>query len=124
MEITTPNYGAPAFGAVTEIGRITDTLIITCDGGRYSRQTLRPAGGRGPRTTLHSAHSDEAVTARALQHLVAVSRQAGNLAALEHKTPENVCAALAQLSRAVSDSHSAIRDLMAEASKANQESRR
>lgn len=117
-----PN-GPPVLGDTVHIERVTETLILTSDGGRYSRKHLHPVAWKGwrPRLQLRSAYDDTVMVIRAQQHLAEIGKRAENLAKLDRKVTTDVLADLALIERAAHDARKAVIDLMTAADRAQQE---
>lgn len=114
-EVTAYTNGPPRVGVTTHIVNVTDRLIVTADGGRYSRTTLWPTNGRNLRRTLHSADDPIVVVARIREHVTALARMASNLAMLEWTKPEQVVTALDQIREAANFSWQAAQNMTAAA---------
>jgi GTPase SAR1 family protein len=123
VELRWAMYGQDSCGKTTTVTRVTDTLVITSDGRRYNRKYLQRIGEFACSDRILVPATDPRVLAiKGREHLTALARTADNLARLDHKTPEDVVAALAQLIVAAGVSRNAVIALMAEASRTEQES--
>lgn len=85
------------------------TYTIHDDQTVYARAIGRYGGAE-----LLPVHHDLVLAIRAREHLTALANMANNLAHHNPRKPEDVVAYLAQLSRAVADSHEAVRLMLAE----------
>ncbi len=112
-------------GEAVQVKRVTQTLVITSDGARYSRAYLRPVSeGRYSDRSLVAATDDRVLCVRGRELLAEVARTATNLAGVERSKPEDVAAALAQLAAAGRDAYARFGQAMAAASRERQESGR
>jgi hypothetical protein len=112
-------------GQTVTVKNVLTTIVITSDGERYNRSTLKPiTEGRYSGRQLVPASDNRVLVVRARSQLSEVAATAGNLAELDHRKPEDVVTALARISRAAYEAHRAVIDLMADASRTEQESPR
>lgn len=106
-------------GEDVTVSNITQTMVITSDGERYNRGTLKPVSeGRYSDRELVPACDPRVLAVRARTELAEVARQVTNLAAIEHKTAEDVAGALSAVMVAAAASRGRVLALMREASKA------
>lgn len=139
MTATWPQVGDPAVdfrrgrrsyerdraGKDVTVSRLTQTMVITSDGERYNRGTLKPVSeGHYSDRELVPAYDPRVLAVRARDELAEVARQITNLAAIEHKTAEDVVGALAQAMGAANDGRRSVLALMREASAMEQEASR
>jgi hypothetical protein len=104
---------------------VTDTLVITADGAKYNRESLTPLGqGSGSARRLVPPGDARVLAARGREHLAELASLAANLSDLNYRMPEEVIAALARVITTAHESRVALAALMAEASRAEQESDR
>lgn len=121
---TDPTVRSRAGDTVT-VREITSTLVVTSDFTKYDRRWLTPLNeGRYSARTLIPAADPRVLTARGRQHLVELTHLVGNLTMLDHRTPESVVAALAQIITTANESRVALLGLMAESSRTERESNR
>lgn len=112
-------------GPTVRIRQITQTLIITSDGGRYNREGLFPLNeGRQSARRLVPATDDRVLCVLGRRSLAEVARQVENLSRLERKDPMEIVAAFAQIISAAADARRDFISLTAAASRAEQESGR
>jgi hypothetical protein len=82
-------------GPVVQVKTITQTLVITTDGERYSRSYLKPTSeGRYSSRQLVRADDDRVLCVRGRQVLRDVANMAQNLADLPRKDPADIVGAL------------------------------
>jgi hypothetical protein len=119
------SYDKDRCGGTLTVTRITATLVITSDGERYNRERLHPVReGRYSDRELVPATHPRVLVIRGREHLTALAETTRNLAALDFGKPEDIVAALSQIGLAATVSRRAVIDLMAEASRIEQESDR
>jgi hypothetical protein len=117
-----PQDGPDHAGELTTIKRITASLVITDDGQRWNREQLHPS--HLPSFTsirLVSARDPRVLVALAQRKIRDIEQQARNLTRLERKTPEQVAEDLLILARAAHDAYEAVREDIAAAQRAQQE---
>jgi hypothetical protein len=119
------SYDQDRCGETITVKRITATMVITSDGGRYNRDRLHPVSeGRYSDRVLVPATDPRVLVIKGREHLTALAKMADNLARLDIKAPEDVVAAISQLITAAVVSRHAVIELMSEASRSAQESNR
>ena len=112
-------------GDTVAVREVTDTIVVTSDWRKYDRRWMTPLNeGRYSGRRLMPVGDPRVITARGVTHLMGLSHLADNLSLLDHRTPESVVAALAQIITTANESRVALLALMAEASRAEQESNR
>lgn len=110
-------------GSTVTVNRITETLVMTSDGERYNRAGLYPVSeGRHSPRRLVPASDPRVIVVKGREHLRVLARTTENLAKLDHKTPEDVIAAFAQIVLAAGVSRHAVIELMRQATRDEQES--
>jgi hypothetical protein len=115
----------PRLGDTVTVREVTDTIIATNDGRKYDRRWLTPLNeGRYSARQLLPATDPRVLTTRGRMHLIKMDHLVANLAMIDHRTPESVIAALAQIITTAHESRVALIALMAEASRTEQESNR
>jgi len=122
LRLSQSPIGRDAVGPEVTIVNITQTMVVTSDGERYNRTSLRPlAGGPHSPRVLVPLHDRRALTARARTELAAAAGVVTNLTRVEHRTPEQVYAALTQAIVAVDNARRQVVRLMATATRNEQE---
>lgn len=96
------------------VEKVTVSLVITSDGVRYHLRTLKPVseGPTSPRE-LRPADDRRVLTVRARDQLAALAKTVDSLNRLDHRSPEEVVAALAQISAGAAISRNEVLDLIA-----------
>lgn len=93
-----PNGVPDKCGPVVQVKTITQTLVITTDGEKYSRNYLKPINeGRYSARQLVRADDDRVLCVQGQASLEKVARVARNLADLPHTDPMDILAAFARL---------------------------
>lgn len=93
-----PNGVPNRCGPVVQIKTITQNLVFTTEGERYSRSHMKPVSeGRYSARELVRADDDRVLCVRGREVLASVARVAGNLADLPRTDPADITAALARL---------------------------
>lgn len=88
-------------GEEVTVKTVTETLVITSDGERYSRAHLTPISeGRYSSRKLVPAGDDRVLCVRGRTALRQVAQLANNLVGIDHKDPMAYVGALAEISRA------------------------
>ncbi len=106
----------PRIGPVVTIDKITGTLIITSDGGRYRLSDHRPvAQGRFSDRQLIAATDDRVLVARGREMLAALAATVANLAKLDHTHSYEVLGALGEIGRDVVTYRKTLTNLMVDA---------
>jgi hypothetical protein len=125
VDIEAATASRDRIGDVVTIKSVTPVAVLTSEGKGYNRDNLTPLG-QGPYSArrLVPVTSDRVLVVRAREHLDVMASIANNLAIIDHRTPESVVAALAQIMTTANESRVALIALMAEASRAEQESNR
>jgi hypothetical protein len=101
-------------GETVTVYRITQTMVITSDGERYSRTHLKPISeGRYSPRQLVRADDDRVLCVRGRRLLAQVASVARNLADLDCKDPADISAALAQIVMAADTARREYADLLA-----------
>jgi hypothetical protein len=119
------SYQRDRVGSVVTVRTVSETLIITSDGERYNRAGLFPAAqGKYSGRRLVPAGDPRVLAARGRDQLIEVARVVSNLAQIDHRTPEDVVAALARAQVVAHDAWKVVGAMMSAASKAEQESNR
>jgi len=124
VDVKATPSGRDRLGSVVTVKGVRLDMLVTSDGEKYDRDELFPYG------QPHSAHRlvplthDRVLIARGRYLLDELALLTDNLAKLDHRTPDAVAAALAQIVTAAHESRQTLIALMAEASKAEQESNR
>jgi hypothetical protein len=112
-------------GATVTVKAILTTIVLTSDGERYNRGSLKPVSeGRYSDRTLVPAGDDRVLIVKGREHLETLAGTVTNLAKLDHRKPEDIVQALAQIIVAAGLSRRAVIELMAGASRTEQESPR
>lgn len=112
-------------GVPVTIKKITQTMVVTSNGERYNRDTLKPISeGRYSARTLVQPHDDRVLCVRGRESLEGLARLTSNLAKLEHTAPAEIFAALAQVVANASRDLNWFREQMRDASRAEQVSNR
>ena len=115
--------GPDRLGPTVTITAIALGVILTSAGERYHLSDLTSfTQGRYSAHRLAPLTDDRVLRARGREHLVALSNLAGNLTEMDHRTPESIIAALAQIITTADESRRALLALMAEASRVEKES--
>lgn len=110
-------YDSDRVGEPVTVHRVTQTLVITSDGEKYSRNHLTPVSeGRYSNRQLVRANDDRVLCVRGRTLLAGVARVARNLADLDRRDPADITAALAQLVVTADDARRKYAALLAEAS--------
>ncbi len=112
-------------GALTTIRTVTQTMVITADGGRYNRDGLFPVSeGRQSARKLVPPSDPRVLCVQGQRSLAELARQVENLARLERKDPMDVVAAYARIITETAAARNAFIALTTAASRAEQESER
>ena len=95
-----PNGAPNRCGPVVQIKTITENLVITTEGEKYSRQHLTPLReGRYSARQLVRADDDRVLCVQGRIELDGVARTARNLADFPQTQPEDILSALTRLVR-------------------------
>lgn len=98
------------------VERVTQTMVVTSDGERYSRTHLHPISeGRHSDRTLVPATDLRVLAVRARDRLAEVAQATTNLSKLDHRTAEDVVAALANIVAMADSNRRLVLGLMREA---------
>jgi hypothetical protein len=124
VDVAATARGRDKLGPVVTIKEVADRGILTSAGERYSWHGLRPAGRPNSAHELMPVTADRVLVAKGREHLAALVAVVINLSDLDHRTPESVIVALAQVITTAHESRVALLALMVEASRAEQESNR
>lgn len=101
------------------IRQITETIVVTSDGERYSRKSLTPISeGRYSDRTLVQPHDDRVLCVQGREVLAVLARTTDNLAKVERTDPADVFAALSQVAATASRAVAGYRALMRDATEA------
>lgn len=120
-----PNGRPDRAGDVVTVKAITASMVLTSDGERYNRASLKPVSeGRYSDRQLVPPSDLRVLVVRGRAHLVEVARLADNISKLDHDAPEDILAGLARIIMAASDARRQVVEIMREASKTEQESPR
>ncbi len=105
-------------GPVVQVKTITETLVITTDGEKYSRNYLRPISeGRYSARQLVPARDDRVLCLRGRWHLDQVARVTRNLADLPRTDPADIIAAMNQIITVASEARRDYLGMLTETSK-------
>lgn len=101
------------------VHRVTATMVVTSDGERYNRATLKPVSeGRYSARTLVQPHDDRVLCVQGREVLTVLARTTGNLADVERTDPADVFAAVSQVATTASRAVIHYRALMRDATEA------
>jgi hypothetical protein len=108
-------------GEVVTVKTVTDTIVVTSDGERYSRVHLAPISeGRHSDRRLVPAHDDRVLCVHGRRMLRDVAQLAANLSAIDRRDPADIVAALAQIATAATGARGRLLGLMQSASRKGQ----
>jgi hypothetical protein len=107
------------------VQRVTATMVVTSDGERYSRATLKPISeGRYSARTLVPVTDDRVLCVRGREALAELARLTDNLARLDRANPIDFMGAFAQIQGAAEAARKAHVKAMLNATRAAQEAKR
>lgn len=115
VDLRVGTFARDRVGETVTVETVTPTLVVTSNGYRYSRQTLRPVVQPTSARELASVTDVRVLTARAREHLSGVATTAINLSTIGHRRPDEVLVALEQIIVAARVAHGAVSALMADA---------
>jgi hypothetical protein len=126
LRLAKRSYELNQCGDVVTVKAVMTTIVLTSDGERYNRASLKPVTeGRFSNRELVPFSDVRVLVVQARERLAEVATLADNLAKLpEHRTPEDILAGLARIIMAASEARRQVVEIMREASKTEQESPR
>jgi hypothetical protein len=121
VELRHGTFAATQAGRTVTVTRVTPSLIVTDDGERYNRFSHRPySEGPSSNRELVSASDPRVLVARGHALIGAVAQTAENLAKLDHRSVEDVMAALSEILMSTSVARQSVTQMMTAATAAEQ----
>jgi hypothetical protein len=115
VDLKVRTFERDRLGRIVTVRQVTPTLVVTSDGERYNRKTMRPVTQPISARELASPTDVRVLTAQSREHLSGVAETARNLSIVPLRQPYEALLALEQIIMAAKIAHGAVSELMAEA---------